>query len=260
MSTCVATCVAKNFTFGALREALSGQYRTSTYRDVIHLEPGAGDVFVFSYGVLVAWAVADDVLGRLLEDIRPFEQDPFPEPLSDEFTFSVSGSTGIRDDHISLSSDDNLERLAISHGIAQSVKLEEFELSAEKTIAETAYIPLNIAGTGRTRLSRRRLSMMRGSLYLVQSDINLRYNLLDTPEFFWEYPEVERAYEMTARYLDVKLRIEILNKKLEVIHELFSMLAAEQYHKHSSTLEWIIILLIAVEIFFFLIHDIFQIF
>ncbi|HPX51219.1 MAG TPA: RMD1 family protein, partial [Deltaproteobacteria bacterium] len=38
------------------------------------------------------------------------------------------------------------------------------------------------------------------------------------------------------------------------------MLAAEQYHKHSSTLEWIIILLIAVEIFFFLIHDIFQIF
>jgi uncharacterized Rmd1/YagE family protein len=252
--------VAKNFAFGALREALSGQYRTSTYRDVIHLEPGAGDVFVFSYGVLVAWAVADDVLGRLLEDIRPFEQDPFPEPLSDEFTFSVSGSTGIRDDHISLSSDDNLERLAISHGIAQSVKLEEFELSAEKTIAETAYIPLNIAGTGRTRLSRRRLSMMRGSLYLVQSDINLRYNLLDTPEFFWEYPEVERAYEMTARYLDVKLRIEILNKKLEVIHELFSMLAAEQYHKHSSTLEWIIILLIAVEIFFFLIHDIFQIF
>ena len=260
MSTCVALCMAKNFSLGALREALSAEYRIGSYRDVLHLKAGTGDVFIFSYGVLVAWAVEDDALGKILEDIRPYEQDPFIERISDEFTFSMSGRSGIRDDHISLSSDDVLEKLAVSHGIAQSVKLEEFELSAERTIAETAYIPINIAGTGRTRLSRRQLSMMRGSLYLVQSDINLRYNLLETPEFFWENPEVEQPYEMMARYLDVKLRIEILNKKLEVIHELFSILAAEQYHKHSATLEWIIILLIAVEIFFFLIHDIFQIF
>ena len=101
---------------------------------------------------------------------------------------------------------------------------------------------------------------MRGNLFLVTSDINLRYNLLDTPEFFWEYPEVEYAYEMMARYLDITSRVDILNQKIDVIHDLFGMLAAEQYHKHSSTLEWIIIVLIAVEIVFFVIHDILKIF
>ncbi len=260
MNTCTAFCVARNFDFAGLKDTLSGRYTCSFYRDIVHVSKDPGDVFLFSFGVLVAWGMPRENIDRLLGEIRPFEQGPFADLISDEFTFSVDGNSRIRNDHIFLATEDIPERLAISHGLAQSVKLEEFELTAEKTIADTAHIPHNIASAGKSRLSRKELSQMRGNLYLVQSDINLRYNLLDTPEFFWEYPEVERFYELAARYLDVKPRIEILNKKLEVIHELFSMLAAEQYHKHSSTLEWIIILLIAIEIFFFLVHDIFEIF
>ncbi len=260
MNACTALCVAKNFSFSPLREMLSKRYAYTLYRDVIHIGQDSGDVFVFSYGAIVAWGIAPADLKKILHAIEPFEQGPFLEYYSDEFTYSVTGSTTIKDDHICLASDDSLEKLALSHGIAQSVKLEEFETSAEKTIEETAKIPLNLAGSGKIRLSRRQISKMRGNLFLVTSDINLRYNLLDTPEFFWEYPEVEYAYEMMARYLDITSRVDILNQKIDVIHDLFGMLAAEQYHKHSSTLEWIIILLIAVEIVFFVIHDILKIF
>jgi uncharacterized Rmd1/YagE family protein len=42
--------------------------------------------------------------------------------------------------------------------------------------------------------------------------------------------------------------------KLSTINELHEMLAAEQNHKHSSFLEWIIIILIAVEIVLFFVH------
>ncbi len=260
MNPCTALCVAKNFSFVPLKEHLSSHYPCTAYRDVLHVVQDTGDVFIFQYGALVAWGMNPESLKKFLDEIRPFEQDSFSEHFFDKFTFSVERLTRIEDDHISLATEGILEKLAISHGIAQSVKLEEFEISAERTIAETAQIPLNIATSGRTHLSRRQIARMRGNLFLVKSDINLRYQLLDTPEFFWEYPEVERAYEMMARYLDVAPRIEILNQKLEVIHELFSMLAAEQYHKHSSTLEWIIIVLIAVEIVFFLVHDIFNVF
>jgi len=98
---------------------------------------------------------------------------------------------------------------------------------------------------------------MRGNLFLTKSDIILNYDLLDTPEFFWEYPELESTYEMAARYLEIKPRVDVLSKKLETIHELLEMLADEQKHKHSANLEWTIIWLIAIEILFFLIHDIF---
>ena len=53
---------------------------------------------------------------------------------------------------------------------------------------------------------------------------------------------------MTSRYLDIRPRVELLSNKLDVIHELFEMLADDLNHKHSSFLEWIIIILIAFEI------------
>ena len=87
-----------------------------------------------------------------------------------------------------------------------------------------------------------------GELFLVKTKINLHYDLLDTPEFFWEYPQYENQYEKMVKYLDIKSRVEVLNKKVEIIQELLHVLSDEQKHKYSSFLEWIIIILIAFEI------------
>ena len=44
--------------------------------------------------------------------------------------------------------------------------------------------------------------------------------------------------------------MEVLNKRLDIIKELFDMLASELANRHSNTLEWIVIILIMVEVFF----------
>jgi uncharacterized Rmd1/YagE family protein len=51
-----------------------------------------------------------------------------------------------------------------------------------------------------------------------------------------------------AKYLDLQQRIEILGKKLATLQNMLDMLAEEQHHKHAAFLEWIIIILIAVDI------------
>ena len=76
-----------------------------------------------------------------------------------------------------------------------------------------------------------------------------------TREFFWEYPELESVYQHAANYLEIRNRTQVLSTRLETVHELFEMLADEQKHKHSATLEWIIIWLIAVEILMFVVND-----
>ena len=85
-------------------------------------------------------------------------------------------------------------------------------------------------------------------LFSVKSDIVLNYGLLDTPDFFWHNPELQPFYSQLAQYLEIRLRVDLLAKKVETIHELFEMLADEQKHRHSSMLEWLIIALIAVDI------------
>ena len=227
------------------------------YKEAVRLEKTNGEAFLLPYGVIVTWGLSYNDLQALLDETKAYQIEPFETPIVDEFTFSGNHEKyRIHADHIALTSDDPFEKVAVSHGIAQSVKLTEFEGKAQNTIDETAYIPTNIAQKGYTHLSRKEISKMRGGLYLVKSNIHLHFDLLDTPEFFWEYPEFQDIYMATIKYLEVSQRIEVLTKKLNVIHELFIMLSDEQQHKHSSNLEWIIIWLIAIEIVIFLVHDI----
>ena len=158
-------------------------------------------------------------------------------------------------DHIELVNSSPLNLLAISYAIAQSVKMSEFESLVAKTISETASIPRKLASEGRTALTRKQTSKMRGRLFLTKSEIILRYDLLDKPEFFWEYPELDNLYQIGANYLELNQRTHILTLKLGTISELLDMLDDDQKHRHSSKLEWIIIWLIAVEIVIFLVND-----
>jgi uncharacterized Rmd1/YagE family protein len=131
--------------------------------------------------------------------------------------------------------------------MGQSIKLASFETHAILTINNTRYIPQSLAENGSIKLNSRNIAKIRGQLFLTKSDIFLNYDLLDTPDFFWEYPEYENFYLITAKYLEIAQRTEVLSKKLETIQELFDVLADEQKHRHSLMLEWIVIGLITFE-------------
>ena len=98
-----------------------------------------------------------------------------------------------------------------------------------------------------------------GELFITRNSINLNMDILDTPEFFWEYPELEPTYLLMANYLDVRTRVEILNQRLNVLRDLFEMLGSELNHSHSNRLEWTIILLILIEVIISLTVHVFHI-
>ncbi|MBN2526836.1 MAG: RMD1 family protein [Deltaproteobacteria bacterium] len=220
------------------------------YRDAYYLKYHDSDVWLFEYGVLVGWNQSEDDRQQLIFELQPLIDDPIVRPPIEQYTYLVSpdGTSGIRDDLLILPEVDTLTTLAFSHAFAQSAKLSFFEDKAGVVIQKNAYISKQLAATGKVPLSRRQLAKLRGVLFDTSSDITLHFNLLDTPEFFWDYPELEATYQKLAKYLDLTPRIDILNRKLETIQGLLGMLAAEQYHKHSAFLEWVIIVLIALEI------------
>ncbi|MCA9749918.1 MAG: hypothetical protein KC414_12490, partial [Romboutsia sp.] len=71
--------------------------------------------------------------------------------------------------------------------------------------------------------------------------------------------ELEPIYELMTDYLGQKSRMNILNQRLGVMQELVDMLANELDNQHSSKLEWIIILLIALEVILMLSKEYFHI-
>ncbi|MFT2089531.1 RMD1 family protein [Paraglaciecola sp. 2405UD69-4] len=248
--------LGNNIRLESLINKISKTYFVKRYRDALSVSTPKGQVFVFDYGVVLFWGLSESKKAQLTEVISEHVIKANPQKDSDSFHFklSESGNLALVDDCIYLSDHTTMTLLAVSHGLAQSAKLGRFEVLAERTIKDNAYLSTTLASTGKIPLSRKKLSMLRGALFSTKSDILLHFNLLDTPEFFWEYPEEEHKYLAVSKYLDLKPRVELLTMKLATINELHEMLAAEQNHKHSSFLEWIIIILIAVEIVLFFVH------
>ena len=167
---------------------------------------------------------------------------PYFEKDTKQYEFKINLDT------IYLNDSTTTSKIAISQALAQNVKLQQFEEEVQTTIENNSHIPLQLSISGKIKLTKKEISKKIGELFLVKTKINLHYDLLDTPEFFWEYPQYENQYEKMIKYLDIKSRVEVLNKKVEIIQELLHVLGDEQKHKYSSFLEWIIIILIAFEI------------
>jgi uncharacterized Rmd1/YagE family protein len=260
---CQAYCTATSYHIKAFYDFLKRNHRAALYRDVIHVavfqDEHQGDVFYFPYGSVVFWGLSNESIFYYLEQVKDFEQSPVEEIEIDQFTFTVGDTPKIIDDEIILPEDNTLNRLAISHGLAQSVKLGTFENTSHKTFENTRHIPEDLAKRGKLPLSRKEIRKKMGELFIERSSINLHVDVLDTPEFFWEYGELEPLYAMTANYLDIETRAEVLNQRLDVIHELFEMLGNELNNQHSNRLEWTIIWLIVIEVLLSLLRDVFRV-
>jgi uncharacterized Rmd1/YagE family protein len=261
---CQAYCTAYSYNMKAFMEYLQGHSSATLYRDVIHIsipngDGSSGDVFYFSYGVLVCWGLTPQQEQIQLDEVKHFEQEPLEVNEVDLFSFVYGETAKISKDEITLPDRDVLTKLAFSHGIAQSVKLSTFELTIQNSFNNTKEIPSKLAKYGRIYLSKQEIRRKMGELFTERSSVNLRLDILDTPDFFWIHPELEHFYTMTANYLDIESRVEVLNHRLDVMKELFGMLVNELNHQHSSRLEWIIILLIVMEVMIALSRDVFHI-
>ncbi|HCI48977.1 MAG: hypothetical protein A2977_01090 [Alphaproteobacteria bacterium RIFCSPLOWO2_01_FULL_45_8] len=259
---CVAYCTGENYNLKTLSQFFTDQdVKLKLYnKEVLHVAnyQGGSDLFFFDYGCLVFWNYKPLTEEKILEALSPLSANPLKKIAPEEFevTLKKPGSkTVVENDRVVLGGNTILDKLTLSFALSQSVKLSYFEQLLEETGEETKNIPSELATKGKISLSRREIAKKIGRLFLVRNSINLHTEMLDTPDFFWEYPAHENLYKLITKHLDVPQRVDVLNKRLDMIRDLFSMLEEHLNHQHSSLLEWIIIVLISTEIFLFLIKE-----
>merc|ERR1712232_592589 len=115
-----------------------------------------------------------------------------------------------------------------------------------------------MAETGEVEMDAREMSKQMGGLLVLRCDVNLHTDILDTPDIFWDEERFEPTYVESREYLEIDKRVEILNQRLGVLKDMYDLLQNGLNVKHGNKLEWIIIVLILVEVvleLLELIHD-----
>jgi uncharacterized Rmd1/YagE family protein len=257
---CVSFCTAANYKLGSLAEFFrSKRYIAKVFRNVLYVtkQDKPIDLFFFNHGCFVTWNLRKQQEKKIIEEIKPFSIEPLEKIEMDRFIYYLGKETRLfphqrfNVDVITLESNesDNVQiKLAISYGLAQSIKLESYEESVNKTVLANSHFPKELARFGKISLSRSEISKRIGEIFLTRSSVNLSSEYLDVPEYFWRYSNLESYYEMTEKFLDIPKRVAALNHKLDVAHEILEMLNSQLQHRYSSILEFVIILLIFIEI------------
>ena len=248
-----------------------------------------GDLFVFPSGTVVAWAIPDSVLSLIVsKSLLSAAQQPLHQFEKEDLEFvedSNRESSSIKGDRIILGtkpqksqladSTGNLEsiapdnedmqvslrnldtvlaKIAFSSGLARSTKLAVLESLLEDYFDSTKSIPAELSRGGRLPFSRKFISQKTGQLLGIRAQLNLYSELTDSlPDLFWDSRHelgLEGYYDQVGRALDTNIRIKVLNEKMDYAQEIASVLRQHLSEVHGVHLEWIIIALIAVEVFF----------
>ena len=218
-------------------------------------------ILIFEYGVVVFWGLSESLERCVMKALgKPqfqkedsfYEQGiPQEEVLHYYIDESYSTTGRVYGDVIVIRVDDLSVRLPISHALAQSVKLGVYEERLSEALDTTWRFPVQLAQSGRlpsTRTSKKEVNKKIGELFMLRMQLNLMSNILDTPEIFWTQVQWEGLYKAARAYLEIPQRIEVLNQRMLVISDLLDMLRQHLSTLHGEFLEWIVIILIAIEI------------
>lgn len=252
LETCISYSLCESFDFSKLSEFCIDNFNANVYREVISVNFQNQEFHIFEFGIVIFWGEMGYNPEVFFTQIRNFCFGEKDEIYSDYFNASVEEKNSISfkfsKDHLKLPNNDPLLRLAISFPMAQSMKLADMEDFVTNELSSHSSIPQDLANRGDLKLTRKKMAKIRGRIFTTESQIHLKYDLLDKPEFLWHHPEYDEYYNMSYEYLEIAQRITVLNKKLLVLRDILNILADELQFKHSTKLEWIIIILIAIEI------------
>jgi uncharacterized Rmd1/YagE family protein len=224
-------------------------------------------LFFFREGSVVMWNCPLVERHAILNFLKCFEEQSYDEPIVKEelevmhYTYTDNGKTNILQDgcifisrHNKTEEQISFDRYTLSNGVAMSVKLGILEASLEDYIRRIEFVTEDLKFGRRIRVDQKRALRKSGELFALRHSINLSSNLLDTPDFYWDHEELEHLFQRTCNYFEISRRTKVMNEKLNHCVELMELVSHHLSDRHHVRLEWMIIVLIMVEVGFEVLH------
>lgn len=224
------------------------------------------EIFFFREGTVVLWNVSEIECSNILSFLKQYEEDRYTEDLvADEsevmpysYNSEEKGRALLRSGQFILSKnneeDTYHEKYTFSNALSLSVKLGIWEAALQKYIESMEPVTIDLKRGQKIKITRQEMLKKTGELFALKHLINLSSDLLDTPDFYWDREQLEHLYSQTCAYFSISRRTRVMNEKLNHCVELADIISSNLNDKHHIRLEWMIIILIMVEVLFECIH------
>ncbi|XP_041710585.1 required for meiotic nuclear division protein 1 homolog [Coregonus clupeaformis] len=217
-------------------------------------------MFFFREGSVVFWNVEEKTMKKVMRILERHEIHPYEVALvhweNEEINYTIGeGNSKLQRGNFLLNNEMHpdeavLDKFAFSNALSLSVKLAIWEVALDHFVESIQSIPEMLKSGKKIKLSRAEVMQKIGELFSLRHCINLSSDLLITPDFYWDRENLEMLYDKTCQFLNINRRVKVVNEKLQHCTELTDLMRNHLSEKHSLRLEWMIVILITIEVLF----------
>jgi uncharacterized Rmd1/YagE family protein len=183
-------------------------------------------------------------------EIIKFDLSQLSKFPSEKFKIIVDSESSVSIDFDRITTPKFGEDIAhiIMLNLSQSVALIFYSNQAYDLIENSREYLTELQNSGKIGLSQRKMKKIIGKTMNLKNKIAENLYIFDTPDLAWNTETLSRLDHNLKEETDIKDRYHDLQHNINTIKETLDLFKDILQHKHSSQLEWIIILLILFEI------------
>lgn len=136
----------------------------------------------------------------------------------------------------------------IALNLAQSSALTHYQSITDELLEKSRRLSTHLEITGEVKLTRRKLSKFIGQTMSLRNRIVDNLYIFESPPLAWKDSRLNELDTLISQELDFENRYRAMQASLSVVRENHEFYKDVLQHKHSSMLEWIIIILILFEV------------
>ena len=206
-------------------------------------------LYVFKYGIVSFLGYNETEMTAFLQLIAPYCKNLFDQRLSDEFDIETdTPGFNFGYNKIEIPKPDIEVLRLIMLNVSQSVALDYYNQQTNLLLEETNYHTQILGIKGRIGLGGIKLKKYIGRTLSLKNRITGNLYIFDSPEETWEDENLnkldiglKKTFDLQARFRDIQEGLGIVKENLELFKDLLQ-------NRNSVTLEWVIIILILVEV------------
>ncbi len=208
-------------------------------------------LYVFDYGVVV-FANYDPVSkSEFIQFIKNYATKIVHLDLSEEYKINTDANLNkvlVKNDFVTVPQIDSSLLRIVMLNIGQSVALEYYEVLTDELITSSKHYILELEHHGKLSISKINLLKYIGKVLNVKNSIVDNLYILDDPNLVWDNEELNLLNKQLKVNFDINTRFKDLDYRLQIVENNLTLFTDVLNVRESSRLEWIVIILIAIEI------------
>lgn len=207
-----------------------------------------GFLYIAHYGVVAFFGMHEIQMSETLEYIRRFSENPFAERLTEEFKVREQDGLHFEFDLLTIPDISEKSLHVIFFNMAQSLALDYYLKVAEGILNKLKGFAKELEVHGKLHLSKKQMLKFVGHSLSMKNAVTENLYIFDSPQLVWEDEYLDQIHVGLVRHFDLRLRFKEVENTFSVIDDNLHTFHEVLQHRESAMLEWIIILLILIEV------------